>query len=62
VAQTPINLNRVRKNRARVAAKQTADANAVLHGLPKSEKAKAKAEIDATLSKLDAHKRITKPE
>ena len=40
----PINLNRVRKERARKAARDTADRNAVLHGLPKAAKAQAKAE------------------
>jgi hypothetical protein len=40
----PVNLNRVRKARARAERRAEADRNAVLHGLPKAAKALARAE------------------
>ena len=40
----PINLNKVRKARARAEKKARADANAVLYGLPKSDRAHASRE------------------
>ncbi|WP_068115115.1 DUF4169 family protein [Tropicimonas marinistellae] len=42
----PINLNRARKERARKTAREQADRNAILHGLPKAEKQRAKAEAE----------------
>ncbi|MEQ3626908.1 MAG: DUF4169 family protein [Celeribacter sp.] len=46
MAETPINLNRVRKARARSDRKAAADRNAVLHGLTKAQKAAARAEAE----------------
>lgn len=43
MSQSPVNLNRVRKQKARAAKKARADENAVLHGLPKAAKSLAKA-------------------
>jgi len=40
----PVNLNKVRKARARAAAKKAADANAAFHGLTGAQKAQARAE------------------
>ncbi|SDK33737.1 DUF4169 family protein [Aliiruegeria lutimaris] len=40
----PINLNRARKERARKQAREQADRNAVLHGLTKAEKKRARDE------------------
>ena len=40
----PVNLNKVRKARAKAAAKKRADANAAFHGLTKAQKAQARAE------------------
>lgn len=51
---TPINLNKVRKARAKVAAKKQADRNAVIHGLPKAERKRAKAEAERERVRLDA--------
>lgn len=42
----PINLNRARKERARKEARETADRNAVLHGLPKAARKQARAEAE----------------
>lgn len=44
MADTPINLNKARKARARADAKVQADRNAVIHGLPKAARDQAKAE------------------
>ncbi|MEE4119649.1 MAG: DUF4169 family protein [Paracoccaceae bacterium] len=41
---TPVNLNKVRKARAKAQAKRAADANAAFHGLSKAQKAQARAE------------------
>ena len=40
----PINLNRLRKERARAEARRQADRNAAFHGLSKAEKLRARAE------------------
>ncbi|RDC73417.1 DUF4169 family protein [Rhodovulum sp. 12E13] len=40
----PVNLNRVRKERAKAEAKRRADANAAFHGLTKAQKQAARAE------------------
>ncbi len=50
----PVNLNRFRKNKARRAAKDIADKNAVLHGLPKAQKTQARAEASRRDKQLDA--------
>ncbi|MDV7141732.1 DUF4169 family protein [Tropicimonas sp. TH_r6] len=42
----PINLNRVRKERARKDAREAADRNAAFHGLTKAEKQRARAEAE----------------
>lgn len=39
-----VNLNRVRKDRSRAAARKEADRNAAFHGLTKAEKVRARAE------------------
>lgn len=44
MTDTPINLNKVRKARAKAARKQQADRNAIVHGLPKAARDAAKAE------------------
>jgi hypothetical protein len=59
---TPINLNRARKARARDAARKTADANAVRFGRSKSERAAATTEADAFVRRLDGHRRDTSAE
>ena len=43
---TPVNLNKVRKARAKAEAKARADANAAFHGLTRAQKAAARAEGD----------------
>ncbi|NDR58307.1 DUF4169 family protein [Aliiruegeria sabulilitoris] len=53
----PINLNRVRKQRARKQAREEADRNAVLHGLPKAEKKRARDDA-LRESKLHAQGRL----
>jgi hypothetical protein len=52
-----INLNKARKARAKVAAKDKADANAARFGRTKGDKAAEKAEADRTRRGLDAHLR-----
>ncbi|MBM1688126.1 DUF4169 family protein [Sulfitobacter geojensis] len=56
---TPINLNKARKERTRASRKARADENAVQFGQTKATKdeQKARAEKDARL--LDGHKRET---
>lgn len=54
---TPINMNKVRKDRARAAKKARADRNAVSHGRTKAEKDAAKAEATKAAKHLDGHKR-----
>ncbi|OAN75484.1 amidase [Jannaschia sp. EhC01] len=57
MTQKPINLNRVRKARARDAAKQQADENAATHGRSKAER-QAEARKKALADKhLDGHAR-----
>ncbi|MCO6382359.1 DUF4169 family protein [Oceanicola sp. 502str15] len=52
----PVNLNRVRKDKARTEDKARADANAAFHGLTKAEKERAKAEA-ARVARLHAQSR-----
>ena len=59
MSDTPINLNKARKARAKADKAEAADANRVLHGLSKAEKAKARAQAERRAAKLDAHKRET---
>lgn len=55
----PINLNKVRKDRARAEKKARADSNAVSHGRTKAEKL-AEREANARAARLlDQHKRET---
>ncbi|WP_232829334.1 DUF4169 family protein [Tropicimonas sp. IMCC34043] len=53
----PVNLNRFRKARARQQARLQADRNAVVHGLPKAERSRAKAEAERAARTLDAKRR-----
>lgn len=53
MSDKPVNLNRYRKEKARAAKKARADRNAVIHGLPKSERAKTSAENRAAVKDLD---------
>ncbi|MAQ46646.1 MAG: hypothetical protein CL813_14100 [Confluentimicrobium sp.] len=57
MADTPINLNRVRKERARSARKAAAERNAVLHGLTKAQKAAARGEAERISKLHDAARR-----
>lgn len=51
-----INLNKVRKAKQKVEQKERADANRILHGLPKSEKLKAKLATQKRQDSLDGKK------
>lgn len=53
----PINLNRARKARARVAAREAADANAVKHGRPKATRDLDAARKELADKRLDGHER-----
>ena len=53
----PINLNKVRKERARAAHKVQADENAVRFARSKAQKDLSKAKTDKATQRLDAHKR-----
>lgn len=53
----PINLNRVRKDKARAEKRAKADENAVKYGRSKAEKAQHALEAERSVSKLDGHKR-----
>lgn len=57
MAETPINLNKVRKARARAEAKEKADRNAATHGMTKAERTRAKAEADRVRTLFDAGRR-----
>lgn len=52
-----INLRRVRKGKARVAAEAEAKANRAAHGRTKAERNLSKAQQEANARKLDGHKR-----
>lgn len=54
---TPVNLNRVRKEKARAAKKARADENAVKFGRTKPEKELEKARAEQALKALDAHRK-----
>jgi hypothetical protein len=49
----PVNLNKVRKARARSAARRKADANAAFHGLTRAQKDAARAEAERAAARLD---------
>jgi hypothetical protein len=53
---TPVNLNRVRKAKARAAKKARADENAVKHGRSKTRKAQEASELAKTRHDLDQHR------
>lgn len=55
MSEAPINLNRVRKDRARTDARARADANAARHGLTKAEKVLAAARNERAARILDRH-------
>lgn len=55
----PVNLNRFRKQKARAENKARADQNAVLHGLPKAERALSKSKTLLFKQRLDGAKRET---
>lgn len=53
----PINLNRFRKEQARVKKRVQADENAVKFGRTKAEKQREKIETDRATRHVDGHKR-----
>ncbi len=53
----PVNLNQVRKEKARAEKKARADANSAKFGRSKAEKARDSAEAEATQRRLDGHRR-----
>ena len=55
----PVNLNRVRKDKARAQKRARADENAAKFGRSKAEKARDQAEVTSLRAKIDAHKRDT---
>ena len=57
MSDTPVNLNRVRKARARVAKKAKASENAVKFGQSRLRKALDKAELSKARHGLDQHRR-----
>ena len=56
-----INLNRVRKAKARIAAEQQAAANRVRFGRTKLEKQQDREAAQAAVAKLDGHRLETPP-
>ena len=54
---TPVNLNRVRKEKARAAKKARADENAVKFGRTKPEKELEQARAEQARKALDAHRK-----
>jgi hypothetical protein len=57
MTDAPVNLNRVRKQKARAAQKARADENAVRFGRTRAQKAQEQAEADKTRTTLDQHRR-----
>ncbi|MEE4120139.1 MAG: DUF4169 family protein [Paracoccaceae bacterium] len=53
----PVNLNRVRKARARAEAKRRADTNAAFHGLTKAQKQAARTEAARATARHAAGRR-----
>jgi len=53
---TPINLNKARKARARVKGRQQADENAAKFGRSKAEKTRLDVAAEKARAHLDAHK------
>ncbi|MDW3181700.1 MULTISPECIES: DUF4169 family protein [unclassified Roseobacter] len=56
---TPVNLNKVRKERNRASRKARADENAVNFGQTKAQKDLLKAKAEKIARNLEAHKRET---
>lgn len=52
-----INLNRVRKDKARADRRKQADANAAKHGRTKAERLRDEAEAERQSRSLDRHRR-----
>ncbi|MFX0541135.1 DUF4169 family protein [Roseovarius sp. S4756] len=57
MSETPINLNRARKTRARVKAKAEADENAVRFGRTKAQKAVERADAERAKRSFEGHER-----
>jgi len=55
----PVNLNKVRKARARAQKRAHADRNAVSFGRTKAEKARDRADVAQAQRRLDQHRRDT---
>lgn len=53
----PINLSRVRKQKAREEARRQGDENALRFGRTKAQKLAEQADADRAAARLDAHKR-----
>ena len=53
----PVNLNRVRKQKARQEKKMQATQNVAVHGQSKASKALQKAQTDKAAKTLDSHRR-----
>ncbi|MFT6674337.1 MAG: hypothetical protein ACJAVM_000508 [Sulfitobacter sp.] len=56
---TPVNLNKVKKERNRASRKARADENALAFGQSKTQKAALKARAEQIARTLEAHKRET---
>lgn len=59
MSETPINLNKARKAKAKFARKASADENAIRHGQSKVEKDRIKTKEAQKITRLDAHRRDT---
>ncbi|MFB9150228.1 DUF4169 family protein [Roseovarius ramblicola] len=57
MSDTPVNLNRVRKQKARAAKKARADGNAARFGRTRAQKAEDAAAAARARAHLDAHRR-----
>lgn len=57
MSDTPVNLNRIRKQKARVAKKTRADENAARFGRTRAQKALEEAEAAKARRILDLHRR-----
>jgi len=57
MSDTPVNLNRVRKQKARAAKKARADENAARFGRTKAQKAGEEAAAARSRAHIDAHRR-----
>ncbi len=62
MAESPINLNRARKSRARLKKQAQASENVVKFGLNKVEKTRLKNEQKKSEQQLSAHLRRTNPD